>query len=180
MGLAEEIQRVRMRARGSEINARHRRAREQAQQMKAAMGAVTPIDGVNEAFAARLDQARLKAKAAADRRDAQPQDPNGRIEQLVREGKLPPRPGAPGVAYEPTPEEILGDLAGASPPEGTEDLPDAAAVLAGDAPAASGQWGEPPAPAAAGAPGAPASGPQHTAPLAPGAGSVQSKRKRGK
>lgn len=177
MGLAEEIARVRQKARGVEINARHRRARERAAQLAGAMKETTPIDGVNPRFASALDAARAKAKAAADARDQGPRDPSDRIEQLVREGKLPPRPGDLGVGYEPTPEEILGDLAEASAPEGTEDLPDAAAVLAGDAP---GAWGEAPAPGAPAAPGAAPSAPVAPPALAQPAPSVQSKRKRGR
>src|ERR1044071_6693518 len=134
MGLAEEIARVRMRARGAEINARHRRSKEKAREIAGRMGATTPIDGVAPPFGLALDAARAKAKAAAAERDAKAtaQPPRDRIEQLVREGKLPPRPGDLGVGYEPTPEEILGDLAEPAYPSGTETLPDAASVLAGD------------------------------------------------
>lgn len=176
MGLAEEIARVRSRARGAEINARHRRAREKARQVTAAMKETTPIDGVNRQFASALDAAREKARAATAAREEQPRDPGERIEQLVREGKLPARAGGLGVGYEPTPEEILGELSEAAAPDGTEELPDADAVLAGDAPyppEQAGNWGAPPAaaapPAASGAPA-----------LARSVPGVQSKRKRGK
>jgi hypothetical protein len=179
MGLAEEIARVRQRARGAEINARHRRAREQARQITAAMKEATPIDGVNPRFAGALDAAREKAKAAAVARD-QPRDPSERIEQLVREGKLPPRVGGLGVGYEPTPEELLGDSAEGVPPDGTEELPDAATLLAGDAPAAPGAWGEAPAPAAVAGSVAGAVAPPSTPALARPAPTVHSKRKRGR
>ncbi len=180
MTLADEIARVRMRAHGAEINARHRRSRETAARMTAALKEPTPPDGVHPRFQQQLDQARAKAKADAAKADSKPRAPLDRIEQLVREGKLPARPGDHGVGYEPTPEEILGDLAGEQAPEGTEDLPDAATVLSGDTPAASGDWGAPPGAAASEsvsvAPGAPAGAPG----LARSAGSVHSKRRRGK
>lgn len=141
------------------------------------MKEVTPIDGVNPRFAAALKGAREKAQAAAAAREQGPRDPSERIDQLVREGKLPPRPGDLGVGYEPTPEEILGELAEAQPPPGgTEELPDAAAVLAGDAPAAPGAWGEAPAPAEPAAPASAAASPG----LARPAPSVHPKRKRNK
>ena len=135
------------------------------------MQAPAPVDGINPQFAQTLEAARTRAKEALTRADTRA--PVDRIEQLVREGKLPPRPGGSGVGYEPTPEEILGDLGKASAPEGTEDLPDAAAVLAGGSPEAPAEWGAPP--------GAPASrapvGPPGLAQPAP---IVHPKRKRGK
>lgn len=180
MGLAEEIARVRMKARGVEINARHRRGREAAARVAGAMGPPAPPDGIHPKFAESLEAARKQAKDTVLRAESKRNPPVDRIDQLVREGKLPPRPNSGGVGYEPTPEEVLGDLAEATAPEGTEDLPDAATVLAGDAGEASGEWGQPPgAPAprsAVGAPGAP-SGPPG---LARPAASVHSKRKRGK
>lgn len=171
MGLAEEIARVRMKARGAEINARHRRGKEKASRLAAAMGPPAPIDGVHPDFAKKLDAARARAKEQAER--SQPRSPTERIDELVRQGKLPPRPGDLGVGYEPTPEELLGELAEAAPPDGTEDLPDAASVLSSDPPKGSAEWGEPPAPAA---PVAAASAPG----LARSAPAVQHKRKRGK
>ncbi len=177
MGLAEEIARVRMRAHGAEINARHRRGKETAARMTAALKEPTPPDGVHPRFQAQLDQARAKAKDAATKADSKPRVPLDRIEQLVREGKLPARPGDHGVGYEPTPEEILGDLSGEGAPEGTEDLPDAATVLAGglaaDTESAPGGWGPAPGAPAPRAPGEPPG-------LARSAGPVHSKRKRGK
>lgn len=173
MGLAEEIARVRMKARGVEINARHRRGREAAARVAGAMGPPAPPDGIHPKFAESLEAARAKAKAALVRADSKRNAPTDRIDQLVREGKLPPRTGNLGVGYEPTPEEVLGDLAEASAPEGTEDLPDAAAVLAGDAPEAPPGWGQPP--------GVPAPGASQGAPgLARSGQAVQAKRKRGK
>lgn len=180
MGLAEDIARVRARARGAEINARHRRSREQAKRVSAAMGAPAPADGVHPQFAQSLDAARARAKQAATAADAQRRPPVDRIQQLVLEGKLPPRPGDHGVGYEPTPEEVLGDLSEPPAPDGTEELPDAAAVLSGDAPAAPGGWDDPPAAAAPGPVLEPASAPAGQPPLARGARSVQATRKRGR
>ena len=139
------------------------------------MGPPAPPDGVHPEFQRTLDQARERAKVAAERAETlKAKTPTERIEQLVREGKLPPRPGT-GVGYEPTPEEILGDLVDALPPDGTEDLPDAASVLGSDGK----PWGQ--------APGAPSEGPAVTPEGPPGAPGVaqgarvgQSKRKRGK
>ena len=179
MGLAEEIARVRQRARGAEINARHRRGRERARQMAAAMAPSTPADGVNPDFAKQLEAAQQRAKAAMERRE-NPKAPADRIQQLVMEGKLPPRVGDAGVGYEPTAEEVLGELGEPTAPHGTEDLPDADAVLAGDPypPENGGSWGQAPAPAAA-PPGA-ALAPSVAPPLARPGQPVQHKRKRGK
>lgn len=185
MTLADEIARVRSRARGAEINARHRRGREKAQRMAAGMGPPAPPDGVHPEFARSLDAARERARVTVAKTEAKgAKAPVDRIEQLVREGKLPPRTGDAGVGYEPTAEEILGELgAGASPPDGTEDLPDAASVLAGDAlprrddtePRPEG-WGQAPG---AGSPQAPTGAPGATG-LAHKLPAVHHKRKRGK
>lgn len=148
--------------------------------MNAARAAPTPADGAHPAFVQSLDAARARAKAAQDQADAKNRPPTDRIEQLVREGKLPPRGSDLGVGYEPTPEEVLGDYAEASAPDGTEDLPDADSVLAGDAPEAPPGWGAPPAPAAAAASHAAPSAAPSAAPLASGPSGVQSKRKRGR
>ena len=123
--------------------------------MTAAMKAPAPADGIHPGFAQALDAARTRAKESLTRADAKGRAPVDRIEQLVREGKLPPRPGGSGVGYEPTPEEILGDLGEASAPEGTEDLPDAATVLSGASPEAPAEWGAPPGVPAPRAPVAP-------------------------
>jgi hypothetical protein len=182
MGLAEEIARVRMKARGAEINARHRRGREAAQRVAAGMGAPASPDGVDPVFAKTLEDARKRAKTAADQKAAgSPRAPVDRIEQLVREGKLPPRTGDLGVGYEPTAEEILGELgADAAPPDGVEELPDVDAVLGEDPPARPESWGDPPAPAPGepilGSPGGSAEAP----PLAGRPPAVHSKRKRGR
>jgi hypothetical protein len=180
MGLAEDIARVRQRARGAEINARHRRARERSQQMAAAMAPSTPADGVNPDFAKQLEAARQRAKSALEASEAQPKNPSDRIQQLVMEGKLPPRPGDGGVGYEPTAEEVLGELGEPTAPDGTEELPDAAAVLSGDAETGAGGWGQAPAPAAAAAAPGAALAPAVAPPLARPDQPVQSKRKRGK
>lgn len=176
MGLAEDIARVRARARGAEINARHRRSKEVARRVSAAMGAPAPADGVHPDFAKTLDAARARAKEAMTAAEAPHRAPVDRIQQLVLEGKLPPRPGDHGVGYEPTPEEVLGDLTEPPAPDGTEDLPDAASVLEDSPMAAAGGWGEAPGAVlrqpAAEAPSAP--------PLARGAPSVHPKRKRGR
>lgn len=180
MGLAEDIARVRQRARGAEINARHRRGREKARQMAAAMAPSTPADGVNPQFAQSLEAARKRAKVALEQRE-KPKAPSDRIQQLVMEGKLPPRAGDGGVGYEPTAEEVLGELGEPTAPDGTEDLPDADAVLAGDEPYPpenAGDWGQPPA-AAAAPPGAAVS-PSVAPPLARPGQPVQHKRKRGR
>lgn len=174
MGLAEQIARVRLKARGAEINARHRRAKERSARTQAAMAAPAPIDGVHPSFAQHLDAARARAKKATELAESKPRTAD-RIEQLVREGKLPPRTGDLGVGYEPTAEEVLGDWAEPTNPDGTEELPDAATVLAGDAPEAPPGWGDPPKPAASAAPQDPGTSPALASP--PRAG--QSKRKRG-
>lgn len=185
MGLAEQIARVRMQARGAEINARHRRAREKAQRMHSQMGPAAPPDGAHPEFQKTLDGARERARLATERSLSTPKNPEDRIEQLVREGKLPPRANSPGVGYEPTAEEILGEIgAEASPPDGTEELPDAASVLGSDPLSSSAEWGEAPgasvSPGASGAPqGQPGAG-TATPALARTAPAVQSKRKRGK
>lgn len=171
-----------MKARGAEINARHRRGREAAQRLAAGMGAPASPDGVDPRFAQKLEDARKRAKAAADQKAAaSPRAPVDRIEQLVREGKLPPRAGDLGVGYEPTAEEILGELgADAVPPDGVEDLPDVDAVLGEDPPARPESWGDPPAPAPAQAVLGASRAPGEDPPLAGRPPAVHSKRKRGR
>lgn len=147
--------------------------------MAAALAPSTPADGVNPQFAQSLEAARQRAKAAMDQRENQ-KSAGDRIQQLVMEGKLPPRAGDAGVGYEPTAEEVLGELGEPTAPDGTETLPDADAVLAGDTETAPGDWGQAPAPAASTAlPGA-ALAPSVAPPLARPGQPVQHKRKRGK
>jgi hypothetical protein len=183
MGLAEEIARVRMKARGADINARHRRSQEKVRKLQASQAPVTPPDGVAPDFARQLDLARARAKKAADAQARGQATPTERIDELVRQGRLPPREHA-GVGYEPTPEEILGETGEAVAPGGTEELPDAESVLSGASPEAEdgalGVWGDPPPPAQPGGAEAPSRAPTSAPRLAPPAPAVQAKRKRGK
>jgi len=134
MSIEQDLARRRNQANAKTINARHRRLREQAQRLAASQGAVSSPDGVSPQFAGQLDAARKRAAAALRAREEDPTrgPPESALDRLVREGKLPPRNNA-GVGYEPTAEDVLGDLAHseATAPDGTETLPDADAVLSG-------------------------------------------------
>lgn len=155
MSIERELARKRNQANAEAINRRHRRAREQAARLAASRSPVAPINGVSPGFAAQIDAARRRAKAASEGR--LPESPQDAIERLRREGKLPPADPAAGVGYEPTAEEVLGELAASDlPAESTETLPSADEVLSGAesaAPENASGWGA--APAAADAPARP-------------------------
>lgn len=90
------------------INRRHRQAQEEARRLRDRMQTPTPPSGVHPDFAAQLEVKRKQAKAFEEHRDAALTNEQ-RIAQLQLEGKLPPTVPV-AVGYEPTAEEVLGDL----------------------------------------------------------------------
>lgn len=130
MSIADEIRRARMKGSAEAINRRHRQAQEQARQLQSSMKAPTPSSGVNPGFAAQLEAKRKEAKAFEEHRDSILTNEQ-RIAQLQLEGKLPPSVPVP-VGYEPTAEEVLGDLViseTVTDPDQLESVPTADEVL---------------------------------------------------
>lgn len=134
--LEEQLRRKRFDASAKDIQRRHRQGQQAAERLRNRIGgSETPPSGVHPDFQAQLDAARRRAKAAAQHDTRS--DLDHQLERLRAEGKLPPLERADNVGYEPTPEEVLGDLAAPSEPSapnGEEWAPDAEAVLSSDPP----------------------------------------------
>lgn len=131
MTVKDELMRARARGDAQAINRRHRAAREAQEKMRAALRPPTPPSGLHPDFAAQLGAAKKRAKAALDRRGDGP-DTQARIDRLRAAGVIAPE-NPDGVGYEPTAEEVLGELAEPaepiSDPEQVESVPTAEEVL---------------------------------------------------
>lgn len=126
-----ELARRRFKASAEGIQRRHRLAQAQAARLAATVPDTGDPTGVNPTFRLQLEAAHLKARALNDRPIVR-SDLDHVVERLRAEGKLPPAEQPVDVGYEPTPEEILGDLAAPAPhPGGTETTPSAEDVLSG-------------------------------------------------
>lgn len=130
MSIERELARVRAKTNAEEINRRHRRAQEAAERARANMTAPSNPSGVSTEFQNQLQAARKRAQQAAKRDPREAADE--RLAQLRASGQLPPAVPE-NVGYEPTAEEVLGEL-GAAPgpvtdPELTESVPTADEVL---------------------------------------------------
>lgn len=138
-----ELARRRFKASAEGIQRRHRLAQAQAARLAAAVPDTGDPSGVNPTFRLQLEAAQLKAKALNDRPVVRP-DLDQVVERLRAEGKLPPAEQPHNVGYEPTPEEILGDLVAPAHPGGHETTPSAEDVLSG-VPETDEPWDDPPA-----------------------------------
>ncbi len=129
MTIERELARVRAKASGEAINRRHRRAREAAARMQADQKEPAAANGVNPDFAAQIEAAKKRVKAFNEHRDEGPIATQRRIARLRLEGKLPPAT-VENVGYEPTAEEVLGDLAmSETETEDVQHVPTAEEVL---------------------------------------------------
>ncbi len=152
MSIADELQRRRHKTSAEGIQRRHRQAQASAQRLAQTLVQHSGPSCVHPAFQAALADAQRKTAAALNA-PVERADLDAVLDKLRVEGKLPPIEKPDNVGYEPTPEEILGELAVArsSPaPHGTEASPSADDVLGGGDGAVmpSEPWDDPPAPAA--------------------------------
>jgi len=161
MSIADELQRRRHKTSAEGIQRRHRQAQASAQRLAQTLVQHSGPSCVHPAFQAALADAQRQTKAKLNA-PVERADLDSVLDKLRTEGKLPPIEKPDNVGYEPTPEEVLGELAVArsSPaPHGTEESPSVDEVLGrGDAavmPAAPGD--DPPSPAASPIPQPPAS-----------------------
>jgi hypothetical protein len=147
MGIEEELRRRRHVAAAKDIERRHRLQQAEAARLAARMGESQQSGpgGVHPTFAASLDAAKERARTFASRTPTR-SEIDEKLERLRAEGKLPPHPERSGsVGYEPTAEEILGDLAGGAPiepPDGVEDSPSPDDVLGSGGPSSDASEGE--------------------------------------
>jgi hypothetical protein len=164
MSIEKELDRRRFQVSAEGIARRHRQAQLDAERLMRTSTQPTPSDGVDPSFRSQIEAAQQKTKAALDAPLIRG-DLDHVLGKLREQGKLPPVEKPDNVGYEPTPEEILGDLAAlpAREPEELEDTPSADQVLSGQVlsgeaaegdgtdftPTDADDWGEPPAPAAA-------------------------------
>jgi hypothetical protein len=149
MSIEKELARRRFQTSADGIQRRHRQAQAQAARLSRTVTQTGTLDGVHPAFRTEVDAAREKARLAKNA-PLERADLGVVLDKLRTEGKLPPVEKPDNVGYEPTPEEILGELAAlpVSAPERLEDSPSVEDVLAsgsGDDAA----WDAPPAPGVA-------------------------------
>lgn len=136
--LEDQLRRKRFDASAKEIQRRHRLGQQEAARLAARMAEnqETGPGGVHPVFARHLDAARERVRTFANREPSRA-DVDAQLDRLRREGKLPAVEGSDHVGYEPTPEEVLGDLAAPaepSAPDGEEWAPDADEVLSSEPP----------------------------------------------
>jgi hypothetical protein len=159
MSIEKELDRRRFLVSAEGIARRHRQAQLDAERLMRTSAQPTPSDGVDPSFRSQIEAAQQKVKAALDAPLVRG-DLDHVLGKLREQGKLPPVEKPNNVGYEPTPEEILGDLAALPErePEELEDTPSADEVLSGEAaegdgtdftPTDADDWGAPPAPAMA-------------------------------
>jgi hypothetical protein len=133
MSLEKELARRRFQASAKDIQRRHRKGQEAAKRLVQMHAQHGGPDGVHPNFRAQLDAAAKKVRDDAQG-EGRP-DLDNVIDRLRAEGKLPPAVPSDDVGYEPTPEEVLGDLAVSRPltePEQLESVPSADQVLSSD------------------------------------------------
>src|SRR6185295_14799923 len=154
MSIEKELARRRFQTSADGIQRRHRQAQETAARLSRTVTQTSQPNGVHPSFRGQIEAAQLKAKAIADAPLTRP-DLDHVLGKLREQGKLPPVEKPDNVGYEPTPEEILGELAASpgSDPAGLEDSPSVDDVLAsgdgsGDDAGSDGDagWDAPPAP----------------------------------
>lgn len=139
--IEQELARRRHKAAAAEIQRRHRQRQADAARLSARVFEETSPSGVHPEFAREIGRARKRAEAA--RKAPLPRaDLEVVVSKLRSQGKLPPQQDGNNVGYEPTPEEVLGDLAAPSEPfapDGVEDSPSADDVLSGWGPDATAE-----------------------------------------
>ena len=122
MSIEKELANRRHKLAAADIQRRHRRAQDAAKRLQATINKSSP-NGVNPSFADQLAKAAKRTKAL---NDSPAEDVNARIDRLRLEGKLPPKSPDADVGYEPTAEEVLGNLAVSEPisaPDAVESVP---------------------------------------------------------
>ena len=194
MSIADELQRRAHKASAEGIQRRHRQAQAAAARLAATVTEHGGTSGAHPAFLAQLAAAQKRAHTIANA-PLERSDLDHVLERLRAEGKLPALEKPDNVGYEPTPEEILGELAHeaspASDPGAIESLPTVEDVLGGEGTDANEPAEEPwddvpepaPEPVSEAIPEAKAAPTRAMLPrgdLAPGAGARQATGKRGR
>lgn len=137
MAITDEIRRLQMKRNSTQVARVAKKAREATSRVKAKADSQR-VSGsvVNQSFAQQLTAAARKAAKGRDR-PARADLPSV-IEKLRAQGKLPPAPDdLSKVKYEPTPEEVLGELVETAQlempaPTDADPVPDADTVLGGE------------------------------------------------
>mgnify|MGYP001589654928 CR=1 FL=1 len=137
MTIERELATRRHKVAAEDIQRRHRIGQAAGKRLLESQKEQHGPDCVHPTFQRAIDSARVRAQAVAKRMPPPAGAHETLLERLRAEGKLPPK--EPGhVGYEPTAEEVLGDLASGGEPSGapehTETLPSADEVLSGGDP----------------------------------------------